>query len=329
VDLGFDKDKKTFKSGINPFIAIKREFDYGFYTHAAGLQPVGDTYKTYQNGYFKLEQKYIGTDFYDKAIFAGSKQYDHAPLGPDHNILRPFPRPEGSSLNKIDFAYVIDEGTPLNTVENLMTGMYVKGGLGFTEISNIEKPISTFIVNLYDLFGKMLKDETDKKAFNDLLQSFFMKEQSTITALVQRMLMEQFYPDVGLIYNDLTDQCYKNLSTAVAVASGDYQHTNNTGPSPLLAAELGQIGLQLLEGFLKSIASTVDPTWKTPWLSPGPLTPFGVVAKLLDEDFSDDREKPEEQLPPDETVCDDSLRESVNFFSGFVEDWKKSIGGEE
>ena len=150
---------------------------------------------------------------------------------PSHDLfVRPSPQAAGTG-GKVPFSYGIDDGTPLGSVANLMTGMYVKGGLGFSEISNIEKPISTFIVNLYDLFGKMLKDETDKKSFNDLLQSFFLKEQSTITALVQRMLMEQFYPETDSIYNELTNLCYKNLSSAVAAASGDYQHTSYTGPS--------------------------------------------------------------------------------------------------
>ena len=25
-----------------------------------------------------------------------------------------------------------------------------------------------------------------------------------------------------------------------------------------------------------------DPTWKTPWFLPGPLTPFGIIAKILE-----------------------------------------------
>ena len=34
-----------------------------------------------------------------------------------------------------------------------------------------------------------------------------------------------------------------------------------------------------------------DPTWKTPWFVPGPLTPFGIIAKILEaieEDGSSD-----------------------------------------
>ena len=37
-----------------------------------------------------------------------------------------------------------------------------------------------------------------------------------------------------------------------------------------------------METLLKAVANTVDPTWKTPWLLPGPLTPFGIAAKILD-----------------------------------------------
>ena len=38
----------------------------------------------------------------------------------------------------------------------------------------------------------------------------------------------------------------------------------------------------LIEMFIKMLANMSDPTWKTPWFFPGPLTPFGIVAKILD-----------------------------------------------
>ena len=64
------------------------------------------------------------------------------------------------------------------------------------------------------------------------------------------------------------------------------------------------------EGVIKAVANTTDPTWQTPWLLPGPLTPFGIIAKLLDG--SEDAEDPEssatkiqENLVDDPFKCED------------------------
>ena len=37
-----------------------------------------------------------------------------------------------------------------------------------------------------------------------------------------------------------------------------------------------------MTALLKGLANTVDPTWVTPWFVPGPLTPIGIIAKILD-----------------------------------------------
>ncbi len=53
-----------------------------------------------------------------------------------------------------------------------------------------------------------------------------------------------------------------------------------------LGANIPQVDMDLIpmliEMFIKMLANMSDPTWKTPWFFPGPLTPFGIVAKILD-----------------------------------------------
>ena len=40
------------------------------------------------------------------------------------------------------------------------------------------------------------------------------------------------------------------------------------------------------------MADMTDPTWTTPWFWPGPLTPIGVMAKILDgKEDTDDSNK--------------------------------------
>ena len=164
------------------------------------------------------------------------------------------------------------------------------------------------------------------KVFEELLYVFFIKEQTTIVALINRILLEKEYPAINDIFNSLTDLCYKNLSSAIAAANGDYQHS-----SPNQSIDFGpaarEIGQQLLEGFLKAIASTVDPTWQTPWFTPGPLTPFGIAAKLLDEDGEDSEENTSDSdnKTPEESICDDSLKSSVDFFKDFTDTWRASM----
>ena len=340
--VSFDKDKKFFNPGYAPHIAIKDGIDYGWYlnnsTTFAGDAIIGSAAT-------KLNSLYAGTDFNQKYFYTYKKESNHQPAGPTGDWTRP------DALMWLDFGigfkiseafgYFPSDGDlepPAYFTSLIERGTYAKGGLGFQEITKLEKPISSATVNIYDLFGKMLKDDDDKKIFNDLLKCFFLKEQSTITALIQRILTEENYPEINNISGGLINLCYNNLASAIAVANGDYQHTSKSNILTGAAIEnaLKSAGTELLKAFLKAMASTVDPTWQTPWFLPGPLTPFGVAAKLLDVDFgklgdeSATGESAEsKELTPNELLCDDSLRESVDFFNNFIKEWKGSFGQEE
>ena len=56
------------------------------------------------------------------------------------------------------------------------------------------------------------------------------------------------------------------------------------------------------------MADMTDPTWTTPWFWPGPLTPIGVMAKILDgkEDADNPNSmkpaKLKNKLDPDDTA---------------------------
>ena len=208
----------------------------------------------------------------------------------------------------------------------------VKGGLTSTEIEIIEKPISSSILNIYDLFGKLLKSDDDKKIFNRLLQSFFLREQTTIVALLHRIYTEQGYPEIENAFKSPVQRSLGDLLSAVAAVNGDYQHTSNSNilTGDEFAAAVGDVALGLFKAFLGGIATTVDPTWKTPWLLPGPFTPFGVAAKLLEEDFDSEKEGNVQQAQekPAANVCEDSLKESGDFFSNFIKSYKEALSGQ-
>ena len=67
-----------------------------------------------------------------------------------------------------------------------------------------------------------------------------------------------------------------------------------------------------LEGILKAVANMTDPTWRTPWFLPGPLTPFGILAKLISgEDDVDDPvgAASKNQVPPKDVYGTDDCQD--------------------
>ncbi len=58
--------------------------------------------------------------------------------------------------------------------------------------------------------------------------------------------------------------------------------------------------MMFLELVIQMAANTVDPTWKTAWFLPGPLTPVGIIAKLMakEPDDNGDKKSEEEECKP-------------------------------
>ena len=80
--------------------------------------------------------------------------------------------------------------------------------------------------------------------------------------------------------------------------------------------------MSILKGFLSAMANTVDPTWQTPWLLPGPLTPFGILAKLLNEDKDDDNQGPlDEQKKLPMAPCIDKIGQQSKFFENYLQQY--------
>ena len=210
----------------------------------------------------------------------------------------------------------------------------VKGGLAAKTTQVLEKEIfdGTPSVNVYDLFSLMLKDKKDKEVFDRILKSLFVKEQTTIISIVHRMLSEAYYPEVRESFNSTISSCFEVVLSAVASANGDYQHTSKSNSrgsaygADDFARDIGSIGLGLVKFFFGSLASAVDPTWKTPWLAPGPFTPFGIAAKLLEEVEIEEPSKKVRKpptIPPG--VCEDSLLQANDFFTKFIETYKETL----
>jgi hypothetical protein len=116
------------------------------------------------------------------------------------------------------------------------------------------------------------------------MQTFFLKEQSTILILMHRMLVERFYPELEDNFNTTLATSTQTLLTAISIANGNYQHNPSPNGNHWPDFDFGALGMTVLKAFLGAMANTVDPFWKTPWIwqgGPGPFTPFGIAAKLL------------------------------------------------
>jgi len=202
------------------------------------------------------------------------------------------------------FGFQNAEGTLLDVLGNTRVYPYEYNAPAFDQIADIKdvlfdkneikKDIYTLTAKFADkkvgpeeFMGKMIEGAPCEKRefFTKLLQSFFVKEQSTILTLMFRILLEKYYPAVEYNFDGTTAAATETLLSAVAVATGDYQRTPAAGDgSPAFNIDLGAIGLGILKSFLGAMANTVDPFWKTPWIwkgGPGPFTPIGVAAKLL------------------------------------------------
>ena len=137
-----------------------------------------------------------------------------------------------------------------------------------------------------EAMGKILAGAppAKKEEFRSLMQTFFLKEQSTILILVHRLLVEKFYPEMEDNFNTTLATSTQTLLTAISIANGNYQHNPSPNGDRWPDFDFGALGMTVLKAFLGAMANTVDPFWKTPWIwqgGPGPFTPFGIAAKLL------------------------------------------------
>ena len=183
-------------------------------------------------------------------------------------------------------------GTKLGINFSAWAPGFANGGLISAEKMPVELDIdlgeAPLRHNAYELFGRMLTDKGDKDLFILLLKSFFVKELSTIVAVIHKSLVEKHYPQIERNFDATIDMAVEVLLTAIATANGDYRHTSSNTSTDDFGFDVsnidwGMITGQILKAFFGAMANTVDPTWRTQWFLPGPFTPFGIAAKLLDE----------------------------------------------
>jgi hypothetical protein len=122
--------------------------------------------------------------------------------------------------------------------------------------------------------------------------------------------MESAYPSIGTLFDPLKGTIQRYLAATTAAINDDYQYIDalaaETDPLEQLKSS-GPDYWELTKKFLmmsvQMAANIVDPTWKTQWFMPGPLTPIGIIAKTLATNWSDDDGNATKDLTAGEDPC--------------------------
>ena len=162
-----------------------------------------------------------------------------------------------------------------------------------------------------NLFKKMAEKEASANdvLFQELLP---IRESIFTTALIYRYTMENSYPQLTNLFLPTKNLINSFIVKMIKTFDGDYAHvsdltksTNELDKLAAAAADPAQIAWQFFLMVVQLSANTVDPTWKTPWLFPGPLTPIGIIAKTISRDWSDDDDESDEEGSVIKEACDE------------------------
>lgn len=144
-------------------------------------------------------------------------------------------------------------------------------------------PFSVLPVEVNKMLTQKLADST---MFKKLLP---IKDILGMIALLERQLMVEKYPALNTVLLSTKARAMEAISAQISVTDASYDDDvdglviNNPlgGFSPAGGGDLGAMVGNFLKLALGAAANTMDPTWTTPWFVPGPVTPVGVLAKIL------------------------------------------------
>ena len=127
---------------------------------------------------------------------------------------------------------------------------------------------------------------TDQR-FKDFVRLIEYKPLLSFIAILVSEMIENKYPKIESMFDNTLDVLITVLNTLEGINNRNNDSNFYQIPSidPDAAANSG-MDLDLMSLvfnlLIKMLANMSDPTWKTPWFLPGPLTPFGIIAKILE-----------------------------------------------
>ena len=119
-----------------------------------------------------------------------------------------------------------------------------------------------------------------------------LKELTAMSAIFQRVILGEAYPQLTNLFPNSKKTVIDLFNYLSAAVNKDYQATyeeagifvegTGAGDDDFISPEIiGQLTWTFLKMAAGGAATMTDPTWRTPWFLPGPLTPVGILAKVL------------------------------------------------
>mgnify|MGYP003132124871 CR=1 FL=1 len=176
----------------------------------------------------------------------------------------------------------------------------------FDKSLSLDTPIS-------DLFpGFAASDE-----LTSLLSSLQYENILSFVSIFVTNSLSYAYPELDSIFNKTLVTLQSAMLNQMAVmdrVEDQTYYANNFNEQQLGQYQESEMNILILflEGILKAVANMTDPTWRTPWFLPGPLTPFGILAKLISgEDDVDDPvgAASKNQVPPKDVYGTDDCQD--------------------
>ena len=159
----------------------------------------------------------------------------------------------------------------------------VSGGNTEAQIQELWKEAQAKIkltpADRYAEYAKRLGETNSFKFFADNLQ---YRQILSFAAIMVSELTERKYPEICVLFRGTLTTVINALALLLNQANRgenpDFYQADASSGGPPLDFDWGAIILKLL---ITILANATDPTWKTPWFLPGPLTPFGIIAKMI------------------------------------------------
>jgi len=126
------------------------------------------------------------------------------------------------------------------------------------------------------LYKNLLKGALDPAMFNDLV---LVNMKEALIGAYGKKLTTIFDPTINTILSQIgvaSSSSDSSQTDSDATADSPFSSDIDDGGidwPPLLAASLPIL--------IQALANFADPTWRTPWFYPGPITPVGFLAKIL------------------------------------------------
>jgi len=176
-------------------------------------------------------------------------------------------------------------------------------GLAFHDWTYQQKMKSLEVLINQALFDVLIPTLADDQRFKDFTQSIQYKSLLSFLSILVAETIEGNYGQLKTMFKGTLNAVETALNTLATTAnrSKDPEFYQKIGqapgedqPAPDFDLDFNWMPI-IWKAFYTTMADMTDPTWTTPWFWPGPMTPVGVIAKILDG--AQDQDKPNSMAP--------------------------------